>query len=189
MNKVLFNIKNVHLAKLVEENGQITYGTPFAVPGATGFSPDPQGGTYIFYADGKIYFRKTSNQGYEGDLVIAMTPEEFLTEILGRTADANGAIVENANDKEARFAIMFEADGDEKSRRFVYWDCTASRPKRNYKTTEENIEVATETVTIRIAPRSTDNAIGAYLEKSASNEAVYNNFFNEVYEEDATASV
>lgn len=189
MNKVLYGIKNVHVAKLTETDGVITYGTPFAVPGATGFAPDPQGEKYIFYADNKIYFRKTSNQGYEGDLVIAMTPEQFLTEILGRIKDNNGAVIENADDQDSRFALMFEADGDEKNRRFVYWDCTASRPSREHNTTEESVEAGTESLPITIAPRSTDNAVGCYLEPTEENQAIYNAFFTKVYEKNATASV
>lgn len=188
-NVVLYGIKNVHIAKLTETDGVITYAKPFAVPGAVGFAPDPKGEQVIFYADGKIYFRKTSNQGYEGDLVVAMTPEQFLIEILGRIKDKNGAVIENADDKEARFALMFEGDGDAKARRFVYWDCTASRPSKEHKTTEENIEVETDSLPITIAPRSTDNAVGAYLELNEDNEAVYNSFFEKVYEKDAVAGV
>ena len=47
MGKVLYGIRKVYVAKLTEENGAITYGTPFAVEGATGFSPEPQGDTTI----------------------------------------------------------------------------------------------------------------------------------------------
>lgn len=182
MNKVLYGIKNVHIAKLTEKDGEITYGTPFAMPGATGFSPDPQGDTAIFYADNKIYFRQDSNQGYKGDLVIAMTVEQFLTEILGRFKDANGAIIENSEDKQSRFALMFEADGDEKARRFVYWDCSASRPSREHSTKQETIEPGTESMAITIVPRSTDSAIGAYLERTEENKTAYDNFFKSVYE-------
>ena len=188
-NKVLFGIKNVHIARLIEQNGAITYETPFALPGARGFSPDPQGEASKWYADNKIYFRKNNNQGYQGDLVVAMLNEDFETKILGKTKDANGAIIENSEDKDSRFALIFEADGDEKNRRFVYWDCTASRATREHNTKEDSYEPGTESVPITIAPRSTDNAIGAYLEPSTENQAVYNSFFTTVYEKDASASV
>lgn len=188
-NRVLYGIKNVHIAKLVETDGQISYETPFPVEGAVGFSPEPQGEISVFYADNKIYFRKSTNNGYEGDLVVAITPEEFLTQILGRLKDTNGAIFESANDKEARFALMFEADGDEKGRRFVYYDCTSGRPTRENNTTEDTIEVGTDTLPITIAPRSTDEVIGAYLEPTEENKAQYDAFFTSVYEKNAAASV
>ena len=182
MGNVLFGIKNVHVAKLTENNGVITYGTPFAVEGVTGFSPEPQGDESIFYADNKIYFRKEQNNGYQGDLVLAITPEQFLTEILGRIKDSNDVVIENSNAQTARFALMFEADGDPKRRRFVYWDCTAGRPNRDFKTTEDSIEVGTETMQITIAPRSTDEAVGGYIEPNEDNQEVYDAWFSEVYE-------
>lgn len=184
-NKVLYGIKNVHVAKLTETNGAITYGKPFAMPGATGFSPEPQGETTKFHADNTVYFIASSNQGYEGELVLAITPEEFLVQILGQTKDANGAVIENANDKQARFALMFEGDGDAKGRRFVYWDCTASRPSRENNTREETIEPGTDSLPIVISPRSTDRAVKAYIEPSEENKAVYDTFFDTVYEQDA----
>lgn len=180
--KVLYGIKNVHVAKLTENNGVITYGTPFAVEGATGFSPEPQGDSTIFYADNMIYFRKEQNNGYEGDLTLALTPEEFLTQILGRNKDSNGVVIENAEDKQARFALLFEADGDPKNRRYVYWDVTAGRPSREFSTTEESIEVGTESMALTIAPRSTDRAVGAYIEKTEDNAEIYDGWFSEVYE-------
>lgn len=187
MGKVLYGIKNVHVAKLTEaSDGTITYGTPFAVDGAVGFSPEPQGESSVFYADDKIYFRKDLNNGYEGDLELAVTPQEFLTQILGRTTDTNGAVFEGNTDTMSRFALMFEAEGDPLNRRFCYYDCTASRPTREHATTEDTIEVGTETMTITIAPRSSDGVVGCYMEKSDTNTTAYNGFFTAVYEKVAS---
>ena len=188
MNKVLYGIKNVYVAKLTEaDDGTITYGTPFAMPGATGFSPEPQGETTTFYADDMAYYIAQSNSGYQGELTLAITPNEFITTILGQTQDSNGALIENSNDRTARFALMFEGEGDPTNRRYVYYDCTATRPNREFSTTEDTIEVGTETITITIAPRSTDGAVGGYIEPNETNTAVYNAFFNGVLEK--TASV
>lgn len=188
-NKVLYGISKCYIALLTEQDGEITYGTPFAMPGVTGLAPEPQGESTKFYADNIVYFIANSNQGYEGDLVLAVTPEEFLTQILGQKKDTNGAVIENANDKTARFALMFEGQGDQKARRWVYWDCTASRPSRENNTKEESVEVGTDTITITMSPRSTDQAIKCYIEPSDENQEVYDTFFDKVYEKDATAGV
>lgn len=50
-NKVKFGLSNVHIAKITETEGEITYGTPFAMPGAVGLNADPEGDTTTFYAD------------------------------------------------------------------------------------------------------------------------------------------
>lgn len=188
-NKVLYGIEKCHIAKITEADGEITYGTPFKMPGAVGLNFDPEGEETPFFADNVKYFIASSNQGYSGDLEIAMTPEQFLTEILGREKDTNGAIFENADDKTARFALMFEGQGDNKARRWVFFDCTATRPSRENKTKEESVEVGTETISITMSPRSTDKAVMAYIEPNETNQDVYDAFFNKVYEKNAQASV
>lgn len=188
-NKVLYGIEQCHVAKITEEDGQIIYGTPFAVPGAVGLNFDPEGEETQFYADNIKFFIASSNQGYSGDLELAITPEQFLTEILGRVKDANGVIFENANDTTARFALMFQGQGDKTGRRWVFFDCTATRPSRENSTKEESIEVGTETMSITMSPRATDRAVMAYIEPNETNTAVYDEFFKSVYEKDATASV
>ena len=188
-NKVKFGLSNVHIAKITEENGAITYGTPFAVPGARSLTTDPEGDTTPFYADNIKYYIATSNQGYTGDLEVAMLVKEFFTQILGQQEDNNGALFESADDTTARFALMGEIDGDVKKRRFVYFDCTATRPGSEMNTTEETKEPQPDTVSITMSPRSTDKATKATIEPTEENQAVYNTFFTQVYEKNATASV
>lgn len=188
-NKVKFGLSNVHIAKITETDGEITYGTPFAMPGARSLTADPEGETTPFYADNIKYYIATSNQGYTGDLEIAMLVKEFFTQILGQEEDTNGAIFESADDVNARFALMGEIDGDVKKRRFVYFDCTATRPSAEMNTVEESKEPQTDTVSITMSPRSTDKAIKAVIEPSETNQDVYDTFFTKVYEKNATAGV
>lgn len=188
-NKVKFGLSNVYIAKITETDGEITYGTPFAMPGARSLTADPEGETTPFYADNIKYYIATSNQGYTGDLEIAMLVKEFFTQILGQEEDTNGALFESADDVTARFALMGEIDGDVKKRRFVYFDCTATRPSAEMNTVEESKEPQTDTVSITMSPRSTDRAIKAVIEPSEENQEVYNTFFTKVYEKNATAGV
>lgn len=187
MDKIVkFGFSNVHVAKLIEQNNAINYDTPFAIPGGVSFNQDPQGDT-VFYADNMKYF--IGKNGYTGSLVIANVPNEFLIKILGMKEDANGAIIENTANKESRFALMCEVDGDPNKNRVVFYDCTATRPSIEYSTTEEGKEVKTATMEITMAPRSTDGQVKASLPSSTTNKEAYNNFFNSVYEEEQSASV
>ncbi len=188
-NKILYGIEQCYVAKITEQEGQITYGTPFAMPGTVGLSFEPEGEETPFYADNIKYYIASSNQGYSGDLELAITPEKFLTEILGRQKDKNGAIFENADDKTARFALMFQGKGDEKERRWVFYDCIATRPGRENNTKEESIEVGTETISITMSPRTSDKAVMAYIEPNETNKELYDNFFKKVYEKDASNGV
>ena len=85
-NKVKYNLKNVHAAKLTETVADgvtaFTYAAPKAIPGAVSISLDAEGESSPFYADGIVYFRSVTNNGYSGDLEIALIPEWFRTEIL-----------------------------------------------------------------------------------------------------------
>ena len=188
-NKVKFGLSNVHIAKITEADGEITYGTPFPMPGAVGLTAEPEGDTTPFYADNIKYYIAVANNGYTGDLEIAMTPEEFLTQILGQEKDTNGALFESSDDINARFALMGEIEGDAKKRRFIYYDCTATRPSAEMNTVEESKEPQTDTISITMAPRSTDKAIKAVIEPSEENQEIYNTFFTKVYEKNAVAGV
>lgn len=188
-NKVKFGLSNVHIAKIIEADGEITYDTPFPMPGAKSLTADPEGETTKFYADNVVYYIANSNQGYSGDLEIAMIIKQFFTEILGQQEDTNGALFESADDVTARFALMGEIEGDVKKRRFVYFDCTATRPSAEMNTIEESKEPQTDKVSITMAPRSTDKAIKAVIEPSEENQEVYNTFFTKVYEKNAVSGV
>lgn len=188
-NKVVFGLSNVHIAKLTEEDGAITYGAPFALPGAVNLSMDKEGATTIFNADNVPYYKRASNNGYSGSLEVADVIEQFLTEILGQKKDSNGALFENADDTVSRFALMCEIDGDKRKRRIVFYDCLAERPSLEYSTTEEEVEVKTATMDLTISPRTSDKEVKSVLELNETNADVFNSFFTKVYEKDATTGV
>lgn len=84
-------------AKLTRtEDGGYSYETPREIPGAVSISLDAEGDTSPFYADGIVYFRSVSNNGYSGDLEIALISEWFRTDILKEELDKNGVLVENS---------------------------------------------------------------------------------------------
>ena len=79
-NKVKYNLKNVHVAKLSkDEEGNLVYTTPVAIPGAVSISLDAEGDSSPFYADGIVYFHFALQQPYQ-DFI-----EQNLKEIYLRT--------------------------------------------------------------------------------------------------------
>jgi phi13 family phage major tail protein len=183
-NKVKYNLKNVHAAKLTETVADgvttYTYDTPKSIPGAVSISLDAEGDTSPFYADGIVYFRSVSNNGYSGDLEIALIPEWFRTDILQETLDANGVLVEKSDNAESvKFALLFEFDGDVRSIRHVMYNCTASRPSIESETKEDTIEPGTETLSLTADPRE-DGLVKSRTGDSTAAET-YQNWYKTVY--------
>lgn len=179
-NKVKFNICNVHYALItVDEDGEVTFGTPVAMPGAVSLSLEPNGEPSNFYADGYAYYTISNNMGYEGDLELAMVPESFRTDVLKESLDDNSVLVESANVETANFALLFEFDGDVKKIRHVLYNCSAARPNIESATNEEEIEVQTETLAITAAPLA--NGYVKARTGDSTMDTVYTGWYTSVY--------
>ena len=179
-NKVKYNLKNAHYALLsIAEDGTVSYGNPKAIPGSVSISLDANGEPENFYADGIAYYVINNNMGYEGDLELALIPEDFRTEILKEELDDNGVLIENAQVELESFALLFEFDGDEKAIRHVMYKCTCSRPSLESETKEDTIEPGTEKLSITADPRS-DGLVKARTGDDVD-QATYNNWYSAVY--------
>jgi phi13 family phage major tail protein len=162
--------------------GTTSWGVPIAIPGAVGFKPKAEGKESMFYADNQQYYVATSNNGYTGDLEFALVPDAILAEMLGWTVDANGMLVEDADGIAKEFALLGQVEGDERNRRFVYYNCKASRPAKENKTKGESIEPATDVLSLTITPIEVNSKriVKGVMELSSTNVAAYNAFFNAV---------
>ncbi|MFR6151378.1 MAG: major tail protein [Peptoniphilus sp.] len=178
-NKVKFGLKNVHVWPITEATSEkITYGEVIKVPGAVSLSLEASGDSNPFYADDMIYWNQYSNNGYEGELEIALIPEEFEVQILGYLKDKNGAIVESNASKSKNYAMAFEFDGDVTQTRHIFYNCSSSRPDIEGATTEDKTEPQTDTISITTAPASDTGYVKARLEKGQTG---YDTFFTTPY--------
>ena len=178
-NKVKFNLCNVHFALLTENtDGSISWETPEAMPGAVSISLDPTGEPESFYADGVEYYVINNNQGYDGDLELAMIPESFRTKVLKETVDSSNVLVENSNSQAGHFALLFEFDGDVRCIRHVLYNCTASRPSIESETKEDTIEPGTEKLSLTADPRE-DGLVKSRTGDTTS-ESTYNDWYKQV---------
>lgn len=188
-NKVKFGLSNVHIAKMIiGEEGDITYGTPFKIPGAVSLSLDAEGDSEPFYADNMKYYENYANNGYSGELEVAKLPDQFYTDILGQKQDENGGMLENINDTISPFAIMYQIEGDQTGTRFCYYNTTVSRPSTEANTTEDTKTPDTETLSITTSARTDTGDVRYKLPLTDENKVAYNAFFDAV-PEPANASV
>lgn len=187
-NKVKYGLSNCYYAVLDEE--QDTYGTPVAIPGAVNLSLDQEGETNNFRADNMDYYVSISNNGYSGDLEIALIPDSFLTDVMGEVKEqASGLQYELGDAKPKAFAFLFQFEGDVHAVRHVLYNCKATRPTLASQTTEQTIEPVTETINLTaIAKKMTVGGqpkpvVKGKVEQGAT---AYDDFFSAVVKPSAT---
>ena len=180
-NKVKYGLTNVYYAKATDDGtGELTYSTPVRILGGVNLSLDASGDTNTFYADNIAFFTSTANNGYQGDLEVALLPDSFRTDILGEELDqTNGIYVEKANVPTIEFALLFQFEGDESATRHCLYRCVASRPAVSGSTKEESIEPQTESLTITAMPRLDNDIVKSRCPSTAS---AYATWFSAVVE-------
>lgn len=183
-NKVTFGLERVHVAFVdADSTTPPAWEVPIAVPGAVRWTPTTVGDSSTFYADNSAYFVVTANNGYTGELEMALIPDAVLARMLGWKIDSNGMLVEVADGLPEKFALLGQVQGDQKNRRFVYYDCQASRPAKERTTKGETIEVTTDVLNLSISPVLIDDQmiVKGDMEQNATNATAYNGFFDAVY--------
>ena len=180
-NKVKYNLKNVHAAKLTKAADGVVQ--------LRGTEGHPRCGQHLSGRRGRFLavlrgrhrlLPPTSNNGYSGDLEMALIPEWFRTEILKEALDKNGVLVERSDITETeKFALLFEFDGDVRAIRHVLYNCSASRPSIESETKEDTIEPGTETLSLTADPRE-DGLVKSRTGDSTA-DTTYQNWYKAVY--------
>ncbi|MNL15041.1 hypothetical protein D3C87_1360060 [compost metagenome] len=114
---------------------------------------------------------------------MALIPDDILAKMIGWEIDSNGMLVEVTDGIPKKFAILGQVQGDQKNRRFVYYDCQANRPAKERTTKGESIEVATDVLSMVVSPIEIDGrtVVKGDLELNDTNATAYNSFFAKVY--------
>lgn len=187
-DKVQFNIHNVHYAKKTPNatvGGKPTYATPVHVPGAVNLNLAQSGEISTFHADGIEYFVAAQNNGYSGDLEMALFPQQMLVDIWNFVLDNDDKVLlEYSTGEPAAFALLFEIDGDETGSRYCMYNCTGTRPGVGSSTNTTSKTPTTQTSTISASPRE-DNHLICARTTATTPDAVKNAWFSAVYDPDA----
>ena len=136
-----------------------------------------------------MWYVSNTNPGYDGTYESMHVPDWASTDLLGRYADDNGAIIESSEDRPNYFALMFETDTDTVPTRYVYYKCILSNPSGDWETKTDSTTPKTATANIRVMPRAdvdtvsglSKHAIGAVVSATTDGTA-YDGFYSAVYE-------
>lgn len=186
-DKVQFNLKNVHYAVQTASGDTPAWDTPVKVPGAVSLTLDQQGELSKFYADGIVYWQSSSNNGYEGDLEIALFPDQMLMDIWGYTkTETDNVLIENATVEPKPFALLFEIDGDANGRRYCMYNCSGTRPGISSKTNEASKTPQTQKSTISAVPLENGDVLARTTDETTSEVKL--NWFKKVYQKSGAAA-
>lgn len=188
-NKVKFGLKNVHYALLtVSEEGAVSFGAPVPIPGAVSMSLSPQGETETFYADDIAYYVSTANNGYQGDLEIALLPDSFRTDVLREVEnETDHVLIEKSTAEPQPFALLYQFTGDQQASLRVLYNCAAARPSEASSTIKNTKTPTTDTLSLTASPLANGN-IKAKTTADTPDE-IKKNWFKSVWQPGAAAAM
>lgn len=129
-----------------------------------------------------LYYQSSANNGYSGDLEVAMFPSTFLKDVFQYSENTTSKVLtENATKQSKPFALLFEEEGDTDGTKFVAYKCTATRPSRSLETAKESKEPSTQTVSITMAPMADGRVIA--MTQGDTPKATLDAWYTKVYEE------
>ena len=152
-NKVHYDLDDVYVAPLTITDGNVAYGDPKRLYGAIAIDLSAEGDTIKLRADGMDYYVSVANNGYTGDLSLAMVPDWFKADYLGhKITDKDKVLVEDASIEPNPFALLFRFKGDKYGRRHVMYNCVAARPNIKGENKDNPKNPDTEALSLTCTP-------------------------------------
>ena len=180
-NKVHYDLVDVHVAPLTFTDGVPSFGTPEPLTGSISLDLSAQGSSVALRADGIVYYRSDSNNGYSGALNLAMVPDWFKVKYLGEILTADDKVqVENAEAEHAPFALLFGFKYDKKNRRHVMYNCMASRPNVKGENKDNQKDPDTESMTVSAVPLPNGDVKASTT--ADTTDAVYTGWYKSVWQ-------
>ena len=188
-NKVRYGLKNLHRAEVVRDGDKVTFGTPVRMRGAVSITFTKEGSdSQDFHADDEVYYViDGTNGGYSAELTIARLGLDDREALLGESYDDDGVQFETTDDKAPEWAYIMEMQGDFSPIAFCFYCGKASRIDMNANTKGENVEVDTDTVSLRFTGielpwgTETKSIVQGHMEKTEANAEKYKKFLEEVH--------
>jgi len=188
-NKYRYDVKNCYYCPGTRNaDGSITFDETRIrqEPGLQSIDMQAEGDISKIRADGIDYIIIASNNGYTGTLNFVKISDQFRQDCLAETADiTTGIQYEDADATPDPFALMGEFKGDTEGIRFIYYNCTASRPNQTGENKDNMREPDTESLSVQASPLPCiingveKNIVRGGITKSA-NAATYNQWFSKV---------
>lgn len=174
-NKVEFGISNLYFCTYeVAAGGTVTLGTPYHQAGAVSLTLDADTAETVFHADNSKYYSENTDNGFTGSIEVALFDDAFKTQFLGYAALEGGGIAQYKGAQIPKVAVMFQAEGDKNAHRFILYNVTLGPIGREYNTTTDTRDPATESMDINVTG---DNATGLVKASYVPDDSAYATLF------------
>lgn len=184
-----YDVKNCYYIPGVRnEDGTVTFDASRVrqEKGLMSMEMQANGETSTIRADGIDYIVFSSNNGYTGTLNFVQISDQFRQDNLAEKVDiSTGIQYEDADSTPTPFALMGEFKGDAEGVRWIYYNCTASRPNANGDNKDNQKEPDTESLGVTVSPLPVTidgkevNIVKGGITKS-TNAETYNKWFTKV---------
>lgn len=182
----LVGLDKLYVAVATEDQltGIVTYGTPTAIKDAIEANITPSTDTQNVFADDTVAEIISVFSAVEVSFTIADLGSDNYAMLLGKTKDANGVIIDSANDNAPYFAIGFRSKKSDGSYRYQWlYKGKFSAPEEGYATQQGNADFKTQSIAGTFVKRED----GKWRAKVDSNDAdvtpaTIASWFNKVYE-------
>lgn len=188
-NKYRYDVKNCYYCPGKRNaDGTITFDTSKIrqEKGLQSIDMQAQGEISKIRADGIDYIIIASNNGYQGTLNFVKISDQFRQDCLAENVDiTTGIQYEDADATPDPFALMGEFKGDVEGIRWIYYNCTATRPNQAGENKDNMREPDTESISVQASPLPVTidgeekNIVRGGVTKS-NNAATYNKWFTKV---------
>ena len=180
MNKIKYGLTNTHYAIVNEgADGSITYGTPKRIYGAVSMSGKANVEKEDIAADDiSDYVTMYDNKGYDIEIELLDTDDDFRTDVLGETKDSNGVIIENKDAIPKKIALLFEMSGDKNKTRFAFYSCSVTKPDIEASTKGDKIDAKSDKISLTAGPARDTGNIKAKVNEG---DSAYTNWYKNVY--------
>lgn len=186
--KARVGLKDIHVAKLTEEaDGTVTYDTPRKIAGAIEATITPNTSRATLYADDQAAENAQSLGVTEVSFGVGYLDLDDYAFLLGKEVNADGAIIESADDKPPYVAFGFRSERSDGSYEYTWLlKGDFAVPEESYTTKNDSIEFQTQTITGQFVMREDRKWRSRIVEGEAADETVIDGWFDEVYDAETT---
>lgn len=173
--KVMYGVSNLHVGTFeTDSDGNVTLGTPMAVPGTVRITLEPDSSESVFWADNVKYWTSYNDNGFTGEIENALFDDDFKTAFLNYIELDDGGIAQSKYERNKDVYFAFQADGDTDNRRMIVYNVALGHIQREHATTEDTIEPQTATLPFTATG---DNGTGITRVSYPEDNPVYDTLF------------